>query len=397
MSDIRLHPRHIKQLIKRSNLSGTFVVGKYRFSPYHACEHGCAYCDGRAERYYVEGDFARDIVVRENAPDLLEREIAKLRERGWITLGSGVTDVYQPVEKTQLLTRKCAEILRHTGFPITIMTKSDLLLRDLDIWSDIASSAGCLIIVSLTFADDSIRRPFEPAAASVEDRLKLLVAAKSAGCYTGVLAMPLIPYITDTEEHLSRLYERLLKVEPDFIMPAGLTLRPGRQKRHFLETIESFDPGLVAPISEIYREERPSGMSTHLYRKDLQSKINRAIIRSNKSFLVPHHVYAPRLHRYDALSVLLSHMDELYSLRGIDTNRLQDARKRFVTWIEEKKAPYNRRPSTRFEDLDREVANAFASGELESVIANPRLYNFCSGIVLDRKPFDYDSVISGSD
>ena len=396
MPDIHLHARRVKQLIKRSNLSGTFVVGKYRFSPYHACEHGCAYCDGRAERYYVEGDFERDIVMRENAPELLKREVTKLRERGWITLSSGVSDVYQPVEKENMVTRKCAEILRHAGFPITIMTKSDLVLRDLDIWSDIASSVGCMIIVSLTFADDSIRKPFEPSASSVEDRLHVLDAAKSAGCYTGVLAMPLIPFITDTEDQISRLYDRLLAVDPDFIMPAGLTLRPGRQKRHFLKMIKRYDPRLVAPISEIYREEWPSGASTRVYRRDLQKKIKQAVVRTGKSFLVPHYVYAPRLHRYDALSVLLSHMDELYSLHEVDTIRLQEARKRFVTWIVEKKSTYNRRPSTRYEDFDREVAEAFSSGELESVFANPKLHQFCSKIVLDGDLFDYESVISGA-
>ena len=82
----------LAQSIRRANLSGSFVVGKYSFSPYMACQHGCVYCDGRAERYYVEGDFERDIVVRENLPDLLAREIPRLREKGFVSMGSGISD-----------------------------------------------------------------------------------------------------------------------------------------------------------------------------------------------------------------------------------------------------------------------------------------------------------------
>jgi len=386
---VRLQRKTVRQILNRANLSGSFVVGKYRFSPYMACEHGCAYCDGRAERYYVEGEFDRDIVVRTNAPELLASEVSKLRERGFISLGSGISDVYQPTESDLGLTRTCVEVLAEHSFPVTVMTKSHLALRDIDLFRRLASGPGCMIIVSLTFVDDTMRRQFEPRASSVSDRLSLLSAARSEGCHTGVLAMPLIPGLTDTEEHLDRLYSQLEAVKPDFIMPAGLTLRPGRQKEFFFHTLKDAYPALLPSFASIYRENRLSGMQHPEYQRELTGRLRRAIVSSRIPFLVPHRVYAGRLHRYDALQVLMAHMDEIYTTRGIDTTRLGEARRRYVDWLCEKKRTYNRRPSTSFEDLDGELLLAHSSGELSETIGNEKLMELLSPVILEGKVFDY--------
>jgi DNA repair photolyase len=385
----RLHEKRVKTLIRRSNLSGNFVVGKYRFSPYMACEHGCAYCDGRAERYYVEGEFDYDIVYRANAPDLLRTELPKLRERGFISLGSGVSDVYQPVEAELELTRNCLEILVEYPFPVTLMTKSRLALRDMDLWKRLAAGPGCMILTSLTFADDTIRQWVEPGASSVDDRLELLQAARNAGCHTGVLAMPLLPWITDTRESIEALYERIRTVTPDFIMPAGLTLRPGKQKNHFLSKLEIHRPELVADYKRIYHEDRPSGLSTHEYRESLHRRINDSVRREAIPFLVPHAVYAPKLNFYDSLQVLLSHMDELYASRGVATEPLQEGRSRYVRWLTEKKSWYNRRRSTSYSELDNDVQQAILSGELSEVIGNERMMDFIRKISASEAIYDY--------
>jgi len=354
-----------------------------------ACEHGCAYCDGRAEKYYVDGVFDRDIVARANAPELLAQELPKLRERGYITLGSGVSDVYQPSEREEQLTRACLEVLADHDLPVTVMTKSHLVLRDLDLWRAIARRSGAMIIVSLTFADDSMREWFEPGASSVKERLDVLRKCKEAGCDTGVLAMPLLPFITDTEYALSDLYKSLEAVGPDFVMPAGLTLRPGRQKAFFLERLGSVRPDLLCAYRDIYRENRPSGIASVSYRRGHSERLHRAIVESRIPFHVPHRIYAGRLHGYDALQVLFAHMDELYTVRGVDTSPLREARARYLAWLDERKRIYNRRPSMSFADLDGELMLALASGELEEVLANPRLADLVSSILRDGKTFDY--------
>ena len=111
MSEIHLHERFVKKALRKQNLPDTFLIGRYSFSPYMACSHGCTYCDGRAERYYVEGDFEKDIVVRMNLIERLLVELPKLRERATIVVGSGISDAYQPPETDARLMRKSAEVL----------------------------------------------------------------------------------------------------------------------------------------------------------------------------------------------------------------------------------------------------------------------------------------------
>ncbi len=101
--------------------------------------------------------------------------------------------MYQPAESALKLTRHCLEVLADSNYPVTVMTKSHLALRDLDLWRKIASGPGCMVITSLTFADDEVRRVFEPGASPVERRLELLAVCREASCHTGVLAMPLLP------------------------------------------------------------------------------------------------------------------------------------------------------------------------------------------------------------
>lgn len=385
--EITPHDRPVRSALKKANLSGSFVVGKYRFSPYMACEHGCAYCDGRAERYFVEGDFARDIIVRPNVPVLLDKELPKLREKGFITVSSGITDAYQPLEAKIKLTRRCAEVLTRYNSPVTIMTKSSLALRDIDLWSRI--DAGCIFIVSLTFADDAKRRIFEPGASPVEERIEALKAFKAAGCYTGILAMPLLPSISDTDENLDPLFTEAKEAGVDFIMPAGLTLRPGRQKAHFLKILKEGYPNLVGLYTSLYGENRESGMVVSDYDRRLRKRCAEFNRKYDLPFLVPHYVFRNRLHAYDELNVLFHHMIELYDARGTDTRRLKAGMRRYLEWLEARKKEYNRKPSMSYRKLDWELRGLVDSGQAETVTGNERLGEFMRDIVLGRKLFDY--------
>ncbi len=179
----------VKKLLKKENPAFPFG-GKYRFSPYMACGHSCIYCDGRYEKYHVEGDFDRDIVVRENAPELLEKEIAKLREPGPICLSSGISDAYQPVEKELKITRQCAEILSQHKHPVVIHTKSSLVLRDIDYWEEVHNKSAFTLMISLTMSSDNIRKKLEPGASSVTEKLEAIKKFRSRGMNAGILAMP---------------------------------------------------------------------------------------------------------------------------------------------------------------------------------------------------------------
>jgi DNA repair photolyase len=392
LQEINRHYRTVKKALKRENLSGTFLGAKYRFSPYMACQHGCLYCDGRAEKYYVEGEFDRDIVIRANLPEMLQGELARLRERGIISIGSGVSDAYQPVESSEGLMRRCAEVLARQRFPVTVLTKSSLISRDIDLWSKINTQAGFMLVVSLVFTDDSLRKIFEPRAASVEQRLKILETFKARGCRTGVLAMPFIPLIADAEDHILRLFDRLAAIPVDFVMPGALTLRPGRQKETFFRLMAERYPEELEEMRALYAEERQSGVPLLKYRKELHRRFDGAQREFGIPSLVPHGYYQGRVHLYDEVNILLHHMVELYSCRGIGVESLRRALERYMSWLTERKRQYNRRRSWSYSELERELVGLIREERLESILGNRKLSVFLEDIVIDRKTLDYSTL-----
>ncbi len=389
---VRPHPREVKTLLRKGRLSEPFLAAKYRFSPYSACEHGCLYCDGRAERYYVEGEFDRDIVVRTNAPALLDAELGRLREKGIVSIGSGITDAYQPLEARMLLTRRCAEALARHGRAAALLTKSALAGRDLDLWAAVGERAGFVLLVSLVYADDSPRALFEPRASSVGDRLAMLAAFKRRGCAVGVLAMPLLPSISDSGEQIAALLTALRQVPVDFVIPGGLTLRPGRQKELFFETLRHHHGDLLPRYEELYAENRASGAPRAAYSRDLQRRCSLLLAESGLPALVPHAVYRGRLELYDELHVLLLHMIDLYRGRGVEVGPLREAQRRYVGWLAPRKAGYDRRRSWSHTMLAEELRALCASRELEALLANDRLVAFVREVVLERRTFDYVSL-----
>ncbi|MCD1653803.1 hypothetical protein K7J14_03700 [Treponema zuelzerae] len=162
-SAVSIHPIEAKTGLARARLPEAFLVSLYRaLAPYRGCAHGCIYCDGRAEKYYVEGDFARDISVRENLPEIIARDVSAgvgAREFGAICIGSGVTDVYQGVEAELGLTRKTLEILSETGLPLVILTKSDLIQRDFDVISRFPKAVVIFTATTINAADAARLEP----------------------------------------------------------------------------------------------------------------------------------------------------------------------------------------------------------------------------------------------
>ncbi|MFW5689747.1 MAG: radical SAM protein [Spirochaetota bacterium] len=360
-------------------------MGKYALSPYMACGHGCLYCDGRAERYWVEGDFERDIVVRGNLPDLLSAELPRLREPGFVSIGSGISDAYQPVERDERLTRNVAAVLAEHEHPVVLMTKSSLVLRDLDLWRCVNERTRFMLVMSLVHPDDGTRARFEPGASPVAERLETLGAFHAAGCATGVLAMPLLPGLTDSDETIARLYDLLAAIPVDFIMPGGLTLRPGRQKECYRDAIAVHRPALLPLYDRLYAENRPSGSPIDSYTRTLTARVRAHNRRVGIPEHVPHRIYHRLLPGYDEAQVLLHHMICAYEAAGTNTRRLRDATSRYLSWLTRRKASYNRHPSWDYAELTEEV---IAPGSLEEIIANERLSAFLRHVLVDDRVFD---------
>jgi DNA repair photolyase len=172
-------------------------------NPYRGCEHGCVYCFARPSHAWLglsPGlDFETRLFAKPNAAALLERELARPRYRPkTIALGTN-TDPYQPVERTQQITRDLLEVLWRARHPLTIVTKSALILRDLDILAPMAAARLARVMVSVTTLDTTLARRMEPRAASPARRLEALAALNRAGVPAGVLAAPMIPALNDDE------------------------------------------------------------------------------------------------------------------------------------------------------------------------------------------------------
>jgi DNA repair photolyase len=389
MVDLRLHRREVKTALRRRDLVDSYFVGKLGMSPYQACAHGCAYCDGRAERYFIEGEFDRDIVIRSNIATVLERELGGQRERGFVFIGSGVSDAYQPPEAEENLMRSCARLLADRALPATVLTKSHLALRDLDVWSEVNRKAGFVFMVSLMTLDDDLRRIFEPRAGSIDERLDALSAFKAQGCAIGVAAMPFLPGLSDGDEQFRALAERLGAIGVEFVLPGGLTLRPGRQKQFFLETLRSFRPDLLPLYQRLYAEDRPSGAPLSQYGESMHRRAAAVFLDADIPIRMPHAIYHGRLPIYDEVHVLMQHMTDLYAARGRSVRRLRDAQLRYTAWLLARKKAFNRRRSLRPGVIEWELKDMARTDGLAELLANAKLAEFLRDVLLEGKILDY--------
>lgn len=177
----------------------------FRFSinPYRGCEHGCIYCFARPTHetlgFSAGLDFETNIVVKEDAPELLREELMRPRWKPELIAISGVTDPFQPIERKLQLTRRCLGVLAEFRNPVAIITKNHLVTRDLDILAEMAQWSGVSAAVSVTTLDANLARIMEPRTTTPELRLAAIEALSKAGIPTSVLVAPVVPAITDHE------------------------------------------------------------------------------------------------------------------------------------------------------------------------------------------------------
>jgi DNA repair photolyase len=172
-------------------------------NPYRGCEHGCVYCYARPFHEYLGFsaglDFESRILVKEDAPELLRKELASPKWQPQTLAMSGVTDCYQPAERRLGITRRCLAVLADFRNPVGIITKNELVTRDIDILQDLASHQAAMVMLSITTLDGEVARVMEPRASHPRDRLKAIERLSAAGIPVGVMVAPVVPAITDHE------------------------------------------------------------------------------------------------------------------------------------------------------------------------------------------------------
>ena len=192
------HPRTIVNKVNSPDLP--FV---HSMNPYQGCEHGCAYCYARPTHEYwgysAGLDFERMIIVKRNAPELLEKE---LRSRTWVVEPisiSGATDPYQPVERKERITRALLQVARDFNQPVSVITKNALILRDLDLLASLAADGLAMVAISITTLDEDLRRKMEPRTSTAQNRLSAITALRKAGVPVMAMIAPIIPALNESE------------------------------------------------------------------------------------------------------------------------------------------------------------------------------------------------------
>ena len=210
---------------------------------YWGCSHGCIYCDARSTCYQMEHPF-EDIEVKINAPMLLEQALRKKRKRCMIGTGS-MSDPYLHLEKKLGLTRRCIELIDAYGFGLAIHTKSDLILRDLDLLKSINQKTKCVVQMTLTTFDEMLCKKLEPNVCTTARRIEVLNIMKEEGIPTVVWMTPILPFINDTKDNIQHLLDACKQADVYGIITfgLGLTLRDG-DRQYFYRKLDEHFPGV---------------------------------------------------------------------------------------------------------------------------------------------------------
>jgi DNA repair photolyase len=257
---------------------------KYNMNLYRGCQHQCIYCDSRSDCYRID-DFSQ-IEVKTNALDLLDDVLPRKRMIGTIGFGS-MNDPYMPVEKQYRLTGQALKIINSHHFPVHILTKSDLVLRDIDILEDISKVYGA-VSFTITTADDQLAGKLEPGAPAPSARYAAMKKLAEAGILTGVTMMPILPFIEDDPEKIRRIIKLAGDNGASYIIPSfGVSLRPG-SRDFFYNKLDLLFPGIKDKYIHHFGQDYQC--STPMWRglNDLfQMEINSLNIRSKIPVFTP--------------------------------------------------------------------------------------------------------------
>lgn len=218
---------------------------------YRGCSHGCIYCDSRSHCYQMDHDF-EDIEIKENAIELLEKALKSKRKKCMIGTGA-MTDPYIPLEMDIKNVRKSLDLIYKYGFGFTLITKSNLILRDLDLLKKINEKTKCVVQMTLTTYDEDLCKKLEPHVSTTKERFEVLKQMRDAKIPTVVWLCPILPFINDTRENLNGLLDYCIeaKVYGILCFGMGLTLRNGNRE-YFYHQLDRLFPQMKERYIKIY-------------------------------------------------------------------------------------------------------------------------------------------------
>ncbi|HLP42842.1 MAG TPA: PA0069 family radical SAM protein, partial [Fibrobacteria bacterium] len=255
---LRIHEETAKSIITSNDSPD--IPFRFSVNPYRGCAHACAYCYARPTHEYLGlgagTDFDTQIYAKVNAAELLRKKLASPSWEGEGLTFSGVTDCYQPAEHKYRLTRACLEACRDYATPVSVITKSTLVLRDLDVLTDLHGAAGAGVVLSVPVLDPVVARLIEPFAPPPDRRFKAMEKVARAGLPTGISLGPVIPGLTDSD--IPALLSRARDAGATFAFYVMLRL-PGAVREVFLERVRHLLPDRAGKIEHHIQEIRGGG------------------------------------------------------------------------------------------------------------------------------------------
>lgn len=263
---------------------------------YRGCTHGCIYCDSRSACYHFTHEF-EDIEVKQNAPELLERALRSKRKKCMIGTGA-MSDPYMHCEENLGLTRRCLEIISRYEFGLAIQTKSDRILRDIDLLCEINDKAKCVVEMTLTTYDDRLCSILEPNVCNTKRRIEVLEIMKEKGIPTVVWLSPILPFINDTEENITAILKECvcIGVKGIICFGMGLTLREG-DREYYYAALDKHFPGL-----------KDKYIKTYGYQYELTSPNNKQLMKIFTNICREHGI----MYRPDECFSYLNELPEKY-------------------------------------------------------------------------------------
>ncbi|MCI8640458.1 MAG: radical SAM protein [Clostridia bacterium] len=238
-----------KTILSRATHSEEWFGIDYNMNLYKGCCHKCIYCDSRSNCYNIE-DFDR-VRSKKNAIELLNKELKSKRKKGVIGIGA-MSDTYNPFEKKYEITKKALELISYYNFGVSIETKSNLIVRDIDIFKEIQKKADVILKFTITSADDNLSKKIEPNVCVSSERLKAMKQLSKQGLFVGTLLTPIIPFITDTEENIKDVIKLSYENGAKFVFSmGGVTLREN-QREYFYEQLDEKFPNLKEKYFKTY-------------------------------------------------------------------------------------------------------------------------------------------------
>jgi len=243
---------------KKEGIDDYFGI-RYTMNLYRGCQFGCIYCDSRSTCYGIE-NFS-DVLVKENALELLEKELRSKRRKGTIGTGS-MNDPYMPIEKKTELTRGALKLIKKYRFPLHVITKGDLVVRDTDLLKGI-SKVYAAVSFTITASDDKLAKQIETHAPASAKRFEAIRKLSDEGIYTGIVLTPVLPFITDTKENIEEVVVKAKEAGAGYILCwFGMTLRKG-QREYFYSELDKRFPGLKEKYIRRYRYNYSCPVASH--------------------------------------------------------------------------------------------------------------------------------------